>query len=161
MTVYGNLREIAESYPEGSLMRVGLDYLLTIDSFAHEAERGSDSVRVEIDGDRVFALHQAYTTKPASEARFEAHRSYIDLQYVVEGTELLRVAKLSGGTEEVPYDPAKDIAWYSLGPGEEMFLTPGVVAILHPEDLHAPCLAVGEPSPVAKVVVKVLLQQDP
>ena len=49
---------------------------------------------VEIDGERVFALFQSYETKPEND-RPEAHRKYIDIQYLIEGEELIGVAPVS------------------------------------------------------------------
>lgn len=41
--------------------------------------------RHEIDGDRVFALVQNYTTNPIEGALYEAHRRYSDIQFVFSG----------------------------------------------------------------------------
>ena len=42
-------------------------------------------VRHELDGDRLFAIVQRYRTRLPQEARWEAHRKYVDVQCVVEG----------------------------------------------------------------------------
>ena len=41
--------------------------------------------RHEIDGDRVFALVQNYTTNPIEGALYEAHRGYSDIQFIFSG----------------------------------------------------------------------------
>ena len=41
--------------------------------------------KVAIDGDRIFAEIQEYTTKDPKDCRFETHRKYYDIQYVAEG----------------------------------------------------------------------------
>ena len=43
--------------------------------------------RYEIDGDAVFALVQEYETHLPEECRWEAHYTYTDIQYIVEGSE--------------------------------------------------------------------------
>ena len=43
--------------------------------------------RYELDGDRVFALIHRYETKPVEKGIWEAHRKYIDVQYVARGDE--------------------------------------------------------------------------
>src|SRR5512146_939712 len=68
--------------------------------------------RVEIDGDKVFALVQSYeTATPGEPVVFEVHRQYIDVQYVVSGEELVAWAS----TDHLPvtreYDAAKE-AWF-------------------------------------------------
>ena len=54
----------------------------------------------EIDGERVFANIQSYRTGPQTpESRFEAHKKYIDVQYIVSGIEKIRWAKLGDLTQ--------------------------------------------------------------
>ena len=43
--------------------------------------------RYELDGDNMYVLIQEYNTKLKEDAKWEAHRRYIDLQYVVRGAE--------------------------------------------------------------------------
>jgi YhcH/YjgK/YiaL family protein len=42
---------------------------------------------IEIDGERIHAGISRRNGKPAAEARLETHRRYIDIQYVVDGTD--------------------------------------------------------------------------
>ena len=71
--------------------------------------------RHEIDGDRVFALVQKYATKPVESALFEAHRKYIDVQYVHRGRETILWAPLAAMKEEtMAYDGAKEAALWKL-----------------------------------------------
>ena len=64
-------------------LRKGIDFLLRPD--IHLLSDG----RVEIDGDRVFALVQRYETVMTDAPRFEYHRKYIDIQYIVSGEEVI------------------------------------------------------------------------
>src|SRR4051812_12502498 len=50
--------------------------------------------RHEIAGDEVYASVQKHFTKPLSERQFEAHRKYIDVQYIHRGRELIYWAPL-------------------------------------------------------------------
>jgi YhcH/YjgK/YiaL family protein len=50
--------------------------------------------RHELDGKRLFALVSDYTPKPLAECRWEAHRRYLDLQYLVSGIERMGVAPI-------------------------------------------------------------------
>lgn len=116
-----------------------------------------------IDGERVFAGVDRYATKPASEAMFEAHRRYADIQVVVSGRETLLWAPLADMQESLlvrPFDPAKDVAKWQL-PAEYLSLPlfPGRFVVLFPEDAHAPGVhAAGSPGDeVLKVVFKVAL----
>ncbi|MDH3349171.1 MAG: YhcH/YjgK/YiaL family protein [Desulfobulbaceae bacterium] len=108
-----------------------------------------------IDEERLFAIVNDYQTIPCTEVELEGHRQYIDVQYIVSGSELIGYAPLQGQTPFKQYDKDEDFALYR---GEATFVrvSAGMFAILYPQDLHMPCL--GEPAvAVRKVVVKVLI----
>lgn len=113
--------------------------------------------RVEVDGDRVFALPQRYDTIVADTPRFEYHRTYIDIQFIVSGEEIIGWAPVERMAAGEAYDPKKDIAFGTVKPNEitPVFLRAGQMAVLYPEDGHAPRLAAGTPSAVHKIVMKV------
>jgi biofilm protein TabA len=103
--------------------------------------------------DGLRALVQRYTTKPASELRWEAHRKNIDLQFVLTGEEHVGLAPIGRLVAE-PYDAEKDIMWLS-GEGDRVTLRPGEFVLLWPEDAHMPAMAIATPMPVLKVVIKI------
>lgn len=112
--------------------------------------------RYEIDGDRVYALVQRYSTQEAAEPRFEAHRKFIDVQYLAEGAEVIGWAPLEAVAVGEPYDELSDVLFgRARGGWTPVRLEAGMLAVLWPADAHAPRLAAGAPGPVAKVVVKV------
>lgn len=111
---------------------------------------------VQIDGDRVFAMIQEYNTKPRAQGFWESHRNYIDIQYVVSGVEHMgyaNVEQLTAGT----YDAEKDLIIHD-GSGSFVLLPAGMFTLLFPEDGHMPQIAVDNPRPVKKVVVKVAVE---
>ena len=115
--------------------------------------------RVEIDGDRVFALVQSYDTTVGGEPKFEAHRKYADIQYITGGEELIGWAPLEKMTTTQDYDAAKDVV---LGKADPADVTPvrlfaGELGVFYPSDAHAPKQAVGKACKVAKIVVKVAI----
>jgi YhcH/YjgK/YiaL family protein len=113
--------------------------------------------RHEIDGDAVYALVQRYQTRPVEQMQFEAHRRYIDIQYLVSGREVIQwapLATLAGPTK--PYDDVTDAALFALTPDMlPVQMQAGQFAILFPDDAHAPCCAWGDPAEVLKLVIKV------
>jgi biofilm protein TabA len=113
--------------------------------------------RQEIDSDKMFAIVESYVTRPQEQALFEAHRRYIDVQFLYSGRESILWAPLATMQEvQRPYDEVKDIAKWSLVPNfTPIHLSAGHFAILFPEDAHAPCVAWEKPEQVFKVVVKV------
>jgi len=116
------------------------------------------SGRVEIDGDRLFALVQAYTPGPAAEGRFETHRRYADIQFVAKGREMIGCAPADQLEVESPYDPEKDVAFYALPKAfSKLALDDGCFAVFYPEDAHMPGRRLDSDDQVCKIVVKVLL----
>jgi biofilm protein TabA len=113
--------------------------------------------RHEIAGDDVFAFVQQHLTKPYAERQFEAHRKYIDIQYMVRGRELIYWAPLPRLKDvTMPFDADKDaILWNVIPEGVPLQVRAGEFTILFPEDGHVPSCSWGEPAEVLKVVVKV------
>lgn len=114
--------------------------------------------RHEIDGDRVFALVQNYTTKPIESALYEAHRRYSDIQFVFNGRETILWAPLATMSDQtMAYDDAKDAALWKCNPPDSTLLrlSAGHVAVFFPQDAHAPGMEWNGPCEVVKVVVKV------
>ena len=113
--------------------------------------------RHDLDGDHCFALVQTYATKPAGSALFEAHRKYIDVQFLYSGRETILWAPLATMKEQtMAYDEAKEAALWKLVPDvTPLHMSAGHFAILFPQDAHAPCVEWEMPEQVLKVVVKV------
>ena len=64
--------------------------------------------KYEIDGSNIYALVQSYETKPEEKGVWEAHRKYIDIQYLVSGTERVGYANLAAMTVCREYKEAED-----------------------------------------------------
>ena len=103
-----------------------------------------------------FVLVQEYDSKEPDAARFEAHRDYVDIQYVVEGMESIEIAAVTAVTVTESYDPERDVEFYAEPEAAAKFvLTDGSYAILYPSDAHKPGVKVGESVSVKKMVGKV------
>jgi biofilm protein TabA len=107
-----------------------------------------------IDGEDVFAMVQRYTTRPPEQGRWEAHRQYIDIQYIAAGVERMGRTDLDRLKVVEPYDAARDVMFLA-GDGDIVTVRAGEFVIFHPQDAHMPGLADGGPGAVTKVVVKV------
>ena len=117
--------------------------------------------RVYLDGDALFINVPQYTTHAREGAVTEAHRKYIDVMYMVEGSENIYVkptAKLSKITKE--YDPAGDALLANTDDDTTAVrLETGMFLVLFPDDAHAPAC---DPLPnvsvsVKKIIAKVLI----
>jgi YhcH/YjgK/YiaL family protein len=107
-----------------------------------------------IDGENIFALVSEYQTKLESEGKLEAHKKYIDVQYVIEGEELIGYVPLGNQQILNPYKEENDIVFFT---GDKSFtkVTAGMFAIFFPEDVHMPGISSGKSSSVKKLVIKV------
>jgi len=111
--------------------------------------------RVQLDGDRIIAMPQGYLTRPVSQCRWEAHRRYIDIQYIVSGEEKMGWAPVATLCPETTFDESADVGFFT-GTGDFVTVREGIFALFFPHDAHMPCMQVGDtPAQVRKVVMKV------
>ena len=101
--------------------------------------------RHEIDGDRVYALVVKGKGRPRDEVKMETHRKYIDIQFIIGGTDEMgwKDAALCG-KPSTPYDAAKEIEFFASKPDSWVTVGPGAFALFFPEDGHAPMAGVGD-----------------
>ena len=117
--------------------------------------------RIDVDGDRVFAIVQTYETASHDTPRFEGHRKYVDIQYVASGQEVIGWAPTGRATITEPYVEGRD-AWLGTVCADEVIpvrLSRGQLVVLWPEDAHSPGQTAGAPSKVRKIVVKIALPE--
>ncbi|MGE5522008.1 MAG: YhcH/YjgK/YiaL family protein [Candidatus Dadabacteria bacterium] len=90
-----------------------------------------------------------------SDAKFEAHNNYIDIQVCIAGNEKLGWKPRSKSSEpKGEYNVEKDVIFYNDKPDTYFDLKEGQFAIFFPEDVHAPMIGQG---PIKKIVIKVKL----
>jgi YhcH/YjgK/YiaL family protein len=137
--------------PIGANIAAAFDYLRRTD-FSQIA-----AGRYELDGERLFAIVQRYRPKALAQIVWEAHRQYIDVQYLAAGSERMGYLPLTDGLDvRQPYDPQKDAILFHAE-GQLFTMSAGDFAVFAPCDVHAPCLATDaaeEAAEVCKVVVK-------
>jgi biofilm protein TabA len=92
-------------------------------------------------------------TAAESCAKFECHNAHIDIQICIRGNETLGwKPRQQCQSERDPYNPEKDVLFYTDAPDMFFQLTDGQFAIFFPEDVHAPMIGEGE---IKKMVIKV------
>ena len=110
--------------------------------------------KYEIDGENLFYLVQRYKTKKASEAKFEAHKNYIDIQAIIKGKEIIGFEYIDNLKEVVPYK--EDVHFFATPEDyTEIELTEGMFAILYPGEAHMPLCDYDRQNDVLKIVVKI------
>jgi biofilm protein TabA len=122
---------------------------------AGSARAGLADGRHEIDGDRLYAMVSSYATRRREDSKFEAHRKYIDIQFLISGRELAFWAPLAGLKPSVEYSEQSDAVLFPHGDGVPLLLGDSRFAVFFPQDAHMPCCLIDRPETVRKIVVKV------
>ena len=143
----------AENYAGiGDGLKKALDFLVETD-FSKLPDG-----KIEIDGDKLFAIAQSYQTKSLEESKWEAHRKYIDVQFIVSGGERIGVANIESLSVVTEYDQEKDCMFLE-GDGDKITVSANDFAVLFPWDAHMPCVIADAPADVRKVVVKIKFEK--
>ena len=133
------------------LFKKAFDWILSTDFSKLEVGR------VEIQGKDLFANVQEYETRSVEESFFEAHRNYIDIQFLASGSEKIGWNQAKSLSELEPYNSDSD--FHKLSGIAEQTVTIGgkTACILFPEDAHEPCLNAteGKKEKVRKICMKV------
>ncbi len=110
--------------------------------------------RVEIKGGDVYATRFTYETVPAEESFFEAHKKYLDIHIMMEGSEGVEIAPPEVLSE---FDRVEANDFYAYrGEGDyKLILSPGDFLVVFPSDAHRIKMQVDGPRTVSKVVFKV------
>jgi len=110
----------------------------------------------KIDGRNIYAPISTVQTIPREEAKYEAHRQYIDVHYCLEGGEIIEWTPVNQLTPTMEFDTAKDYCLYeSPKEATSLVITPGTFAIFFLADAHMPKISDGKNKQVRKVVVKI------
>lgn len=132
-------------------LTLGLEYLQNTDF--SKLEMG----KYEIKGEEVFAILQTYDTKEESECKLEAHKKYVDIQYMVSGNEIMGVVPFSD--QKITKDlPDNDVTFFE-GKGKHILVEEGSFAVFFQTDVHAPGIRTNVSQKIIKVVVKVALKE--
>ncbi len=112
--------------------------------------------KYEIDGTDLYASVQEYLSKDEQAAKNEGHRNYIDIQFVIKGTEKILVEDINFSKIKTEYNEVKDVEFYfDAEDANALILNEGDFAVLFPHDIHKPCLTYKTQENVKKIVVKV------
>ena len=132
---------------------LGEDYKTALDFFATVSEDAFEQSDIVLNNSEITVKLRPMFTKKLEECSFEAHKKYADIHFVAYGKEKIGycdVAKL----EMVEYDEINDAALLK-GDGDLITLYSGYFMITLPEDAHMPCVCVGEPALLGKMIAKI------
>ncbi|MDG0813377.1 YhcH/YjgK/YiaL family protein [Cohnella rhizosphaerae] len=131
-------------------------------AFLRETDFGSmPAGRIELEGERMYALLSESVTRSPEAALGEAHGVYADVHYVLDGAERIGFAPAADGTK-VKQDLLKteDVVLYDRLVQEScLYLRKGMYAVFLPGEIHRPGMHIDAPASIRKVVVKIRLDR--
>lgn len=108
--------------------------------------------------DGSFAAVSSYETKKRSEACYEAHKKFIDVQLMLQGREIIGIEHIDVMHKYECIKPFEDgdLELFAYNnEGYDNVIAEGEFVILYPEDGHMPGVCIGKPEKVQKVVFKI------
>ncbi len=129
-------------------IKEGINYLLENDLSALKPGR------YEIDGDNLFYMILDYNPKAIEDGKCEVHKKYIDIQYIIKGSELMGYGRAEAMATTIPYDVERDCCYVDFT-GDFVRYTEGMFAIFFPQDAHMPGISDGDCTHVRKVAMKI------
>ena len=109
--------------------------------------------------DNEFVNIESYMTKKVSDAKFEKHDKYIDIQLLIEGNERIYIKHSDKLKKPLEYNSDKDIMFYgdSIIDSDYVTLDGTNFVLINPYEAHAPQVSICENcKKVKKAVVKLL-----
>ena len=149
--IYGNLNYLQSKASYPTYIWDVLELLKSKDW--SNLENGKYSIK----GDSIFMIISSYETSPESDKEPEVHKKYIDVQYILEGVEVIKVANDMGDClVSKAYIEENDIMFYESAQDESsLVMKKGDFAVFYPHDIHKPGCHYKEKSKIRKVVVKI------
>ncbi|MDR3256447.1 MAG: YhcH/YjgK/YiaL family protein [Endomicrobium sp.] len=113
----------------------------------------SKEQRYEINNN-MYSVVETSKPKKSSNQKLEIHRKYIDVQYIIDGYDVIGWKSLSNCKKIYKnYDKSKDIAFFNDYPDFNIILKQGSFSVFFQQDAHAPLCG---KLPVKKCIVKVI-----
>jgi len=109
--------------------------------------------KTEINGDDLFAIISKPGNSTEQTLKLEAHKKYIDIHYIIEGTELFGWKNLTACKNvEGEFNIEKDFVLYDDQEFTSLLLQKNTFVIVYPEDAHCPGIKTEN---LHKVVLKI------
>ncbi len=117
-----------------------------------------DSGRFNIDGENLIAIFSKGAGRERSSAKLECHRRYIDIQYIISGTDEMGWKSLRDCHQPVSeFNNEKDIQFFNDTADAWVAAPTGSFCLFFPSDAHAPLVSSGE---IHKVVLKIAVSAE-
>ncbi|MCR4861365.1 MAG: YhcH/YjgK/YiaL family protein [Ruminococcus sp.] len=114
-----------------------------------------------IDSETYFTI-QEYVTRREDNCKYESHKKYIDVHYMICGSERIKVCSCEKLKQDTSYDSAADVSLWLSSENTmselEMVLHSNSYVVLFPEHAHMPGLSVNNEIKVKKIVLKIRIE---
>ena len=150
-----NIKILQEQLKGGGRFQKAIDFLM------QERLENQPLGKINLEGDYVYVRVLEYQTLPFEEVKFEAHKQYIDIHYVIKGEEAIWTVNTEKLCNLDEYNTQKDIFHGSPRKTSEIskvILSQGDLAIFYPSDAHAPKGLVVSSMVIKKIVVKIKIE---
>ena len=162
MAAFGRLDNIQQHYSYIKELDVVFEYLRNAIENTHEIHKRIMALdcdqyeKVELSED-IFAIEQSYVTRVPEESFFESHQKYVDVQFMVQEQEAMKVQHIDKLTQTAEYNTEDDYTKYDVNvQSSELVIEAGSLALFFPYDGHMPAMQVqNTPQRIYKTVVKI------
>ena len=145
--IIGNINECGKYYSVNPHFKEAFELIKSLDVNCKNYK--SDNIRVMLSSAVTSDL-----TKDGTAKMFEAHKNYIDIHYIIDGTEAMGYANVNDLEEVTKYNSEEDCQMFK-GEISKIRLNKGDFCIAFPEDAHIPCMKVKEEANVKRCVLKI------
>ena len=109
--------------------------------------------------DGIYVNVESYVPQYRSQKKYESHKKYVDVQYIISGAEIITVASINECVICERYDVVHDVVFYSNNLfGLDHILFENQYLVLKPIDAHMPCIQIAGYEYVKKAVVKIPIE---
>ncbi len=131
-----------------------INYLLNADI------KEEDAGKTFVVDDDFYYIVKSYETKDVSDCKFESHKKYVDIQYMIKGTEAMSLIDVNRVSPTTEYNEEKDIMFFE-NPKEEcatLTLSGGNYVTFYPSDAHRPSMKAQNKEVILKAIGKVRIK---
>ena len=123
-------------------------------AFLTNVKEGVEPGKTVFRENELWATVSVFTeTGDPAQKKFEAHRKFIDIHYIVSGEEEFGYSNVDRLTTTTPYNEQGDCEMLE-GEIRSIRLKKGDFCMVFPEDAHIPCMGKSESEDLVKVIAK-------
>ena len=103
---------------------------------------------------KLIAIISTYNTLQEDNAVWESHKKFIDVQYMIHGSELFGCTGIKNLAISKKYSSENDCLFYK-GDGPLFVLNEGMFVVFYPNNAHKPGIQINESKTVKKLILKI------